>query len=160
MKFRAAVKVSLGNLIVFILTCAFMDISFAQSNSNFDDILPNNISVSTGSYVFQGTSDDGVFKVMLELKQTNVNKEKIFELSFIDSNSGVRIENISYDIMLFKDDQHITESHRPAQTAKQQKFVFPDQGSYTLRIEKINNTGAAIDIPLQVLPNSLLAYFD
>ena len=158
MKFRAAVKVSLENLIVFILTCGFMDISFAQSNSNFDDTLPNNISVSTRSYVFQGITDDGVFKVMLELKQANVNKEKMFDLSFIDSNSGVRIENISYDIMLFKDDQHITESHRPAQTAKQQKFVVPDQGSYTLRIDKINNTGAGIDIPLQVLPNSLLAY--
>ena len=158
MKFRAAVKSSLGNLIVFILTCAFMDISFAQSNSNFDDTMPNYMSVSTRSYVFQGTTDDGVFKVMLELKQTNVNKEKIFELSFIDSNSGVRIENISYDIMLFKSDQHITESHRPAQTAKQQKFVFSDQGSYTLRIEKINNTEAAIDIPLQVLPNSLLEF--
>ena len=154
MKFRAAVKVSLGNLIVFILTCALMGISFAQSNSNIDDILPNNITVSTGSYVLQGISDDGVFKVMVDWKQTNINRENTFDLTFIDSKSGVRIENISYDIMLFKDDQHITESHRPDQTAKQQKFVFPDQGSYTLRFEKINNTGAGIDIPFQVLPNS------
>jgi hypothetical protein len=151
MKFTAAVKVSLGNLIVLIPTCSFMAISFAQSNSNFDDILANNIRVSTGSYVFQGTTDDGVFKVILELIQTNVNKEKIFDLSFIHSSSGVRIENISYDIMLFKDDQHITESHRPTQTAKQQKFIFPDQGSYTLRIEKINKTGAGIDIPLSII---------
>jgi hypothetical protein len=154
MKFRAAVKISLGNLIVFILTCALMGVSFAQSNSNIDDILPNNITVSTGSYVLQGISDDGVFKVMVDWKQANINKENTFDLTFIDSNSGVRIENIIYDIMLFKDDQHITESHRPDQTAKQQKFVFPDQGSYTLRFEKINNTGAGIDIPFQVLPNS------
>jgi hypothetical protein len=155
MKFRAAVKISLGNLIVFILTCALMGLSFAQSNSNIDDILPNNITVSTGSYVLQGISDDGVFKVMVDWKQANINKENTFDLTFIDSNSGVHIENISYDIMLFKDDQHIAESHRPAQTAGQQKFVFPDQGSYTLRIEKINNTGAGIDIPFKVLPNSL-----
>lgn len=154
MKFRAAVKISLGNLIVFILTCALMGVSFAQSNSNIDDILPNNITVSTGSYVLQGISDDGVFKVMVDWKQANINKENTFDLTFIDSNSGVRIENIIYDIMLFKDDQHITESHRPDQTANQQKFVFPDQGSYTLRFEKINNTGAGIDIPFQVLPNS------
>jgi hypothetical protein len=154
MKFRAAVKISLGNLIVFILTCALMGLSFAQSNSNIDDILPNNITVSTGSYVLQGISDDGVFKVMVDWKQANINKENTFDLTFIDSNSGVRIENIIYDIMLFNDDQHITESHRPDQTAKQQKFVFPDQGSYTLRFEKINNTGAGIDIPFQVLPNS------
>jgi hypothetical protein len=131
-----------------------MGVSFAQSNSNIDDILPNNITVSTGSYVLQGISDDGVFKVMVDWKQANINKENTFDLTFIDSNSGVRIENIIYDIMLFKDDQHITESHRPDQTAKQQKFVFPDQGSYTLRFEKINNTGAGIDIPFQVLPNS------
>jgi hypothetical protein len=131
-----------------------MGVSFAQSNSNIDDILPNNITVSTESYVLQGISDDGVFKVMVDWKQANINKENTFDLTFIDSNSGVRIENIIYDIMLFKDDQHITESHRLDQTAKQQKFVFPDQGSYTLRFEKINNTGAGIDIPFQVLPNS------
>ena len=54
--------------------------------------------------------------------------------------------------MLFKDDQNITESHRSAQTAKQQTYVFADQGSYTLRIENINNTGASIDLPMQVIP--------
>jgi hypothetical protein len=155
MNFRSAVKVSLGNLIVFILTCALMGISFAQSNSDINVVPPDNITVATGAYVLQGTSDDGIFKVLVDWKQNHLDKENTFDLTFIDSNSGVHIENISYDIMLFKDDQHIAESHRPAQTAGQQKFVFPDQGSYTLRIEKINNTGAGIDIPLKVLPNSL-----
>ena len=151
MKIKTAVQVSLANLIILILTSALMDMSFAQSNSNIDNSLPNNITVSSGPNTLQGTSDDGVFKVMVDWKRNNINKENTFDLTFLESKSGVHIENVIYDIMLFKDDKHITESHRSSQTAKQQKFVFTDQGSYTLRMENINKTGAAINIPIQVV---------
>ena len=151
MKIKTALQVSLANLIVLMLTSALMDISFAQSNSNIDNSLPNNITVSSGPNALQGTSDDGVFKVMVDWKRNNINKENTFDLTFLESKSGVHIENVLYDIMLFKDDKHITESHRSSQTAKQQKFVFTDQGSYTLRIENINKTGAGINIPIQVV---------
>lgn len=152
MKFRIAVQVYLANLIVLMLICSLIDTSFAQSNPNISNTLLNNITVPSGLYVLQGTSDNGAFKVMVDWMRNNTNEENTFDLTFIDSNSNVRIENMRYDIMLFKDDQHITESHRPAQTAKQQKFVFADQGSYILRIEKINNTEAGVDIPIQVIP--------
>ena len=151
MKIKTAVQVSLANLTVLMLTSALMDISFAQSNSNIDSSLPNNITVSSGPDALQGTSDDGVFKVMVDWKRNNINKENTFDLTFLESKSGVHIENVIYDIMLFKDDKHITESHRSSQTAKQQKFVFTDQGSYTLRMENINKTGAGINIPIQVV---------
>ena len=151
MKIKTAVQVSLANLIVLMLTSALMDISFAQSNSNIDNSLPNNITVSSGPNALQGTSDDGVFKVMVDWNRNNINKENTFDLTFLESKSGVHIENVIYDIMLFKDDKHITESHRSSQTAKQQKFVFTDQGSYTLRMENINKTGAGINIPIQVV---------
>ncbi len=144
-------QVSLANLSILVLTLALMDISFAQSNSNIDNTLPNNISISSGPNALQGTSDDGVFKVMVDWNRNNINKENTFDLTFLESKSGVHIENVLYDIMLFKDDKHITESHRSSQTAKQQKFVFTDQGSYTLRIENINKTGAGINIPIQVV---------
>ena len=151
MKIKTAVQVSLANLTVLMLTSALMDISFAQSNSNIDSSLPNNITVSSGPDALQGTSDDGVFKVMVDWKRNNISKENTFDLTFLESKSGVHIENIIYDIMLFKDDKHITESHRSSQTANQQKFVFTDQGSYTLRMENINKTGAGINIPIQVV---------
>jgi hypothetical protein len=150
-KIKTAVQVSLANLTVLMLTSALMDISFAQSNSNIDNSLPNNITVSSGPDALQGTSDDGVFKVMVDWKRNNISKENTFDLTFLESKSGVHIENVIYDIMLFKDDKHITESHRSSQTAKQQKFVFTDQGSYTLRMENINKTGAGINIPIQVV---------
>lgn len=152
--------VFLANLVVLMLTSVSMDTSFAQSISNIDNSLPNNITVSSAPNALQGTSDDGVFKVMVDWKRNNINKENTFDLTFIESKSGVHIENIIYDIMLFKDEKHLTESHRSSQTAKQQKFVFADQGSYTLRIENINKTGAGINIPIQVIPEfpfSLLA---
>ena len=151
MKIKTAVQISLANLTVLMLTSALMDISFAQSNSNIDNSLPNNITVSSGPDALQGTSDDGVFKVMVDWKRNNISKENTFDLTFLESKSGVHIENVIYDIMLFKDDKHITESHRSSQTAKQQKFVFTDQGSYTLRMENINKTGAGINIPIQVV---------
>jgi hypothetical protein len=150
-KIKTAVQVSLANLTILMLISALMDISFAQSNSNIDNSLPNNITVSSGPDALQGTSDDGVFKVMVDWKRNNISKENTFDLTFLESKSGVHIENVIYDIMLFKDDKHITESHRSSQTAKQQKFVFTDQGSYTLRMENINKTGAGINIPIQVV---------
>jgi hypothetical protein len=150
--FKTAVKVPVASLIVLILTCALMNTSFAQGNSNISNTVGNDTSVSSGSNVLQGISNDGAFTVMVDWKSNNINKENTFNLTFINTNSSEQIEDISYDIMLFNDDQHITESHRSAQTAKQQTYVFADQGSYTLRIENINNTGASIDLPMQVIP--------
>ena len=153
MKFRiVAVQVFLASITILMLAYALIHSSFAQSDSNSSNTLTNNTSVSSESYVLEGTSDDGAFKVMVNWKPNNITKENTFDLVFIDSKSGVEIENITYDIMLFKDDQHIAESHRSVQTAKEQKFIFADQGSYTLRIENINNTGASIELPLQVIP--------
>ncbi|HYZ96062.1 MAG TPA: hypothetical protein VE524_05590, partial [Nitrososphaeraceae archaeon] len=157
--FKTAVKIPVASLIVLILTCTLMNTSFAQSNSNITNTLSNNTSVPSGSNVLQGISDDGVFQVMVGWKSNSINKENTFNLTFINSNSSEQIEDIVYDIMLFKDDQHITESHRSAQTAEQQKYVFTDQGSYTLRIENINNTGAGIDLAMQVIPEFPLSIF-
>ncbi len=157
--FKTVVKVPVTSIIVLILTSALMNTSFAQSNSNISSTLSNNTSVSSGSNILQGTSSDGAFKVMVDWRSNNINKENTFNLTFINSNSSEQIEDIVYDIMLFKDDQHITESHRSAQTAEQQKYVFADQGSYTLRIENINNTGASIDLPMQVIPEFPLSIF-
>ncbi len=157
--FKTAVKIPVASLIVLILTCTLMNTSFAQSNSNITNTLSNNTSVPSGSNVLQGISDDGAFQVMVGWKSNSINKENTFNLTFINSNSSEQIEDITYDIMLFKDDQHIAESHRSAQTAEQQKYVFADQGSYTLRIQNINNTGASIDLPMQVIPEFPLRIF-
>ena len=157
--FKTTVKVPVASLIVLILTCALMNTSFAQGNSNISNTLGNNTSLPSGSNILQGISNDGAFKVMVDWKSNNINKENTFNLTFINSNSSEQIKDIPYDIMLFKDDQHITESHRSAQTAEQQKYVFADQGSYTLRIENINNTGASIDLPMQVIPEFPLSIF-
>jgi hypothetical protein len=157
--FKTTVKVPVASLIVLILTCALMNTSFAQGNSNISNTLGNNTSLPSGSNILQGISNDGAFKVMVDWKSNNINKENTFNLTFINSNSSEGIKDIAYDIMLFKDDQHITESHRSAQTAEQQKYVFADQGSYTLRIENINNTGASIDLPMQVIPEFPLSIF-
>jgi hypothetical protein len=40
---------------------------------------------------------------------------------------------------LFKGEQHLDETHRADETAAEQKYTFDEQGSYTLRIENIND---------------------
>jgi hypothetical protein len=63
--------------------------------------------------------------------------------------------------MLFKEDQHLNETHRSGQTTAMQNYTFQEEGSYALRIENINGTGEndAISIPIQVTPEFPLGVF-
>ena len=99
MNLKTVVKVPVTSIIVLILTSAFMNTSFAQSNSNISNTLSNNTSVSSGSNILQGTSNDGAFKVMVDWRSNDINKENTFNITFINSNSREQIEDIVYDIM-------------------------------------------------------------
>jgi hypothetical protein len=73
--------------------------------------------------------------------------------------SGHEIPEATCDIILCKGDQHLGESHRADQKASEQSLTFDEQGSYTLRIENINDSGennSSISIPIQVTPEFLL----
>jgi hypothetical protein len=54
--------------------------------------------------------------------------------------------------MLFNEGNHLSETHRSEQRASSQKYIFPEQGFYTLKIDNIGNTTASIDLPIQVVP--------
>jgi hypothetical protein len=54
--------------------------------------------------------------------------------------------------MLFNEENHLSESHRSNQQMANQKYVFPEPGLYTLKIDNIGNTTARIDLPIQVVP--------
>jgi hypothetical protein len=77
----------------------------------------------------------------------------MFAIKIADA-SGNQLNNATYDIMFFKGDTHLDETHRASQTAAQQAYNFSEPGDYLLRIENINASGEGdqISIPINVVP--------
>jgi hypothetical protein len=84
----------------------------------------------------------------------DIGSENTFSIKIMDA-SGHEIPEATCDIILCKGDQHLGETHRADQKASEQSLTFDEQGSCTLRIENINDSGennSSISIPIQVTP--------
>ena len=92
------------------------------------------------------------FKAQLAWIPNAIGSENTFSIKLLNTSSGEELQNVSYDIMLFNDENHLSESHRSNQHAASQKYVFPEPGLYILRIDNIGNTTSRIDLPIQVVP--------
>jgi plastocyanin len=111
------------------------------------------IPTSTKPIMLQGTSTNDKFKVEVNWMPNDISKENTFDIKFLDSKSGKEIKGVTYDIVLLTGNKKLAETYRSAQTAAQQKYIFGDQGSYILNIDKINNSPAeSVNIPIQVTP--------
>jgi plastocyanin len=111
------------------------------------------IPTTTKPIMLQGTSTNNKFKVEVNWMPNDISKENTFDIKFLDSKSGKEIKGVTYDIVLLTGDKKLAETYRSAQTATQQKYIFGDQGSYILNIDKINNSPAeSVNIPIQVTP--------
>lgn len=108
----------------------------------------------------QGTSSTRDFRVEINWTSADIGSENTFSLKLMDAN-GQELRDATYDVMLFKGEMHLDETHRSDQTAREQKYIFDEQGSYTLRIENISDSGANnyISIPIQVTPEFPLGVF-
>ena len=149
--------------LIAMLMSTFTQTCLAQSNANISGIQKGNQTTTTTSstiptttkpIMLQGTSTNDKFKVEVNWMPNDISKENTFDIKFLDSKSGKEIKGVTYDIVLLTgDQQHLTETYRSAQTATQQKYIFGDQGSYILNIDKINNSPAeSVNIPIQVTP--------
>ena len=98
------------------------------------------------------TPNQSSFKAQIAWISNAIGSENTFALKFLNTSSGEEIQNITYDIMLFNEGNHLSESHRSNQQAASQKYIFPEPGLYTLKIDNIGNTTARIDLPIQVVP--------
>lgn len=92
------------------------------------------------------------FKAQIAWTPNAIGSENTFNIRFLNSSSGEEIQDVKYDIMLFNEGNHLSETHRSEQQASSQKYIFPAQGFYTLKIDNIGNTTASIDLPIQVVP--------
>ena len=92
------------------------------------------------------------FKAQIAWISNAIGSENTFSIKFLNTSSGEELQNVTYDIMLFNEENHLSESHRSNQQMANQKYVFPEPGLYTLKIDNIGNTTARIDLPIQVVP--------
>jgi hypothetical protein len=96
--------------------------------------------------------NQGSFKAQIAWIPNAIGSENTFSIKFLNTSSGEELQNVTYDIMLFNEENHLSESHRSNQQAASQKYVFPESGLYTLKIDNIENTTAKINLPIQVVP--------
>lgn len=103
--------------------------------------------------MLEDTTTSGNFKVQINWTSTDIGSENTFAIRIMDTD-GQPLSGAAYDVMLFKGDQHLNETHRSGQIAALQNYTFQEEGSYSLRIENINGSGEndAVSIPIQVTP--------
>jgi hypothetical protein len=113
----------------------------ASSHYSTEPVSSNNAALNQSS-----------FKAQIAWTPNAIGSENTFNIRFLNSSSGEEIQNLKYDIMLFNEGNHLSETHRSEQQASSQKYIFPEQGFYTLKIDNIGNTTSSIDLPIQVVP--------
>jgi hypothetical protein len=97
-------------------------------------------------------SNQSSFKARISWIPNAIGSENSFGIRFLNSSSGEELQGIVYDVMLFNEGNHQSESHRSNQHAANQKYVFSEPGFYTLKIDNIGNTSSSIDLPMHVVP--------
>ncbi|MDQ3887669.1 MAG: hypothetical protein M3251_00170 [Thermoproteota archaeon] len=105
----------------------------------------------------EAVSDQGTFKVEIMWITNNIGNANMFEIHFIDPDTGSEIEGVKYDISIYKDAS--PEIQRLDQTSIFQEFFFEEVGSYEIRIDDIEDLGERALIPIQVTPEFQLKVF-
>jgi hypothetical protein len=130
------------------LTPLINDTSAAVMNNDSKPIMFEVTSKSEGGNSLNQSS----FKAQISWIPNAIGSENTFGIRFLNTSSGAELQNIVYDVMLFNEGNHLSESHRSNQHAASQKYVFSEPGFYTLKIDNIGNTTSSIDLPMQVVP--------
>jgi hypothetical protein len=130
------------------LTPLINDTGAAVMNNDSEPIMFEVTSKSEGGSDLNQSS----FNAQISWIPNAIGSENTFGIRFLNSSSGEELQNIVYDVMLFNEGNHLSESHRSNQHAASQKYVFSEPGFYTLKIDNIGNTSSSIDLPMQVVP--------
>lgn len=130
------------------LTPLINDTGAASLKNDSKPILFEVTSKSEGGNSLNQTS----FRAQISWIPNTIGSENTFGIRFLNSSSGEELQNVVYDVMLFNEGNHLSESHRSNQHAASQKYVFSEPGFYTLKIDNIGNTTSSIDLPMQVVP--------
>jgi hypothetical protein len=107
----------------------------------------------------EAVTDQGTFKVEIMWIPNDIGSANMFEIHFVDPDTGNEIEDIKYDISIYRDYKPEPEIQRLDQTSIFQEFFFEQVGSYEIRIDDIEDLGEWAIIPIQVTPEFQLKVF-
>jgi hypothetical protein len=127
-----------------------INISLILSLSLFSSILTLQPITAQQQIRLEALTDKGTFKVEIFWTPNDFGNINKFEIRFIDPDTGSEIEDIKYDISIFKDGK--PEIQRLEQLSNSQDFFFEEAGSYEISIADIEDLGERVTIPIQVTP--------
>ncbi|MCS6767243.1 MAG: hypothetical protein RMJ59_04360 [Candidatus Nitrosocaldus sp.] len=86
----------------------------------------------------------------------NVNDTVYFRFVFKDPNTGEELKSVRYDVMLYDThNEHVDRSHRSKTMRTMQVYdgsFFTEQGTYTLLLTDVNDTGESVRFSITVVP--------
>ena len=98
----------------------------------------------------EAVTDQGTFKVEIMWISNDIGSANMFEIHFVDPDTGSEIEDIKYDISIYRDNR--AQIQRLDQASTFQEVFFEEAGSYEIRIDDIEDLGEGVVIPIQVTP--------
>jgi hypothetical protein len=93
-------------------------------------------------------TDQGTFRVELIWTPNDIRRANTFEIHFIDPDTDIEIEDVKYDISIYRNDR--AEIQRLDQVSTFQEVFFEQAGSYEIRIEDVEDLGEGVVVPIQV----------
>jgi hypothetical protein len=88
--------------------------------------------------------------VEIAWKPNDIGSANEFDIHFIEPETGEEIEDVVYDVSIYRDAAR--EILRRDQTVTHQEFTFDQPGSYVIRIDNIDGLDETVTIPMQVTP--------
>jgi hypothetical protein len=125
-------------------------INLVMSLALFSSILTLQPITAQEQIRLEALADQGSFKVEILWMPNDIGNVNKFEIHFIDPDTGSEIEDVKYDISIYRDAS--PEIQRLDQTSIFQEFLFEEMGSYEIRIDDIEDLGERAIIPIQVTP--------
>jgi hypothetical protein len=102
--------------------------------------------------MLEALSDQGTFRVEVAWTSADIGADNTFGIRFIEPETNIELEDIRYDILLFRGDNTVQQLHRIDQTSLQQKFRFEEPGTYRIMINDIDGLDETVTIPIEVTP--------
>jgi hypothetical protein len=102
--------------------------------------------------MLEALSDQGTFRVEVAWTSADIGADNTFGIRFIEPETNIELEDIRYDILLFRGDNTVQQLSRIDQTSLQQKFRFEEPGTYRIMINDIDGLDETVTIPIEVTP--------
>jgi len=103
----------------------------------------------------EAVTEDGDIKVRVSWSPVTIEQgiPIDFKIETLDPQTSEPTSSKLYDSMLFDPDgKHVDASHRSLQSKDIQTYTFENTGTFTLRLENVNNTGQAVEFLVTVVP--------